>query len=58
MLFRSGSLLLNGVTLTDAADADAGEFQGGGATPVVRVSLGDLTPAAGPQTVAFTVTIN
>jgi uncharacterized repeat protein (TIGR01451 family) len=55
--FAGGSLLLNGVALTDAADADAGEFQGG-AAPVVRVSLGDLTPAAGPQTVAFTVTIN
>jgi uncharacterized repeat protein (TIGR01451 family) len=55
--FAGGSLLLNGVALTDAADADAGEFQGG-AAPVVRVSFGDLTPAAGPQTVVFTVTIN
>ena len=55
--FASGSLLLNGVALTDAADADAGEFQGG-ATASVRVALGDLTQAAGPQTVAFTVTIN
>lgn len=55
--FAGGSLLLNGVALTDVADADAGEFQGG-ATPSVRVSLGDLTQAAGPQTVAFTVTIN
>jgi uncharacterized repeat protein (TIGR01451 family) len=55
--FAGGSLLLNGVALTDVADTDAGEFQGG-ATPGVRVSLGDLTQAAGPQTVAFTVTIN
>jgi uncharacterized repeat protein (TIGR01451 family) len=55
--FAGGSLQLNGVALTDAVDTDAGEFQGG-AMPVVRVSLGDLTPAAGPQTVAFTVTIN
>jgi uncharacterized repeat protein (TIGR01451 family) len=55
--FAAGSLQLNGLTLTDAADADAGEFQGG-ATPSVRVALGDLTQAAGPQTVAFTVTIN
>jgi uncharacterized repeat protein (TIGR01451 family) len=55
--FAAGSLLLNGVTLTDAADADAGEFQAG-ATPGVRVSLGNLMQAAGPQTVAFTVTIN
>jgi uncharacterized repeat protein (TIGR01451 family) len=55
--FAGGSLLLNGVALTDAADGDAGEFQGG-ASPGVRVSLGTLTQAAGPQTVAFTVTIN
>jgi uncharacterized repeat protein (TIGR01451 family) len=55
--FTAGSLRLNGVPLTDAADADAGEFQGG-ATPSVRVALGDLAQAAGPQTVAFTVTIN
>ncbi len=55
--FAGGSLLLNGAALTDAPDADAGEFQGG-ATPGVRVSLGNLTQAIGPQTVAFTVTIN
>ena len=55
--FAGGSLFLNGVALTDDADSDAGEFQGG-ATPGVRVSLGDLTQAAGPQTVAFAVTIN
>jgi uncharacterized repeat protein (TIGR01451 family) len=55
--FAGGSLLLNGVALTDAVDADAGELQGG-ASPSVRVSLGTLTQAAGPQTVAFTVTIN
>jgi uncharacterized repeat protein (TIGR01451 family) len=55
--FAGGSLLLNGVALTDAVDADAGELQGGG-SPSVRVSLGTLTQAAGPQTVAFTVTIN
>lgn len=55
--FTAGSLQLNGIALTDAADADVGEFQGG-ATPSVRVALGDLTQTAGPQTVAFTVTIN
>ena len=55
--FTAGSLQLNGVTLTDAADADGGEFQGG-ASPAVRVALGDLTQAAGAQTVVFTVTIN
>jgi uncharacterized repeat protein (TIGR01451 family) len=55
--FTGGSILLNGTALTDVADADAGEFQGG-SSPSVRVSLGTLTQAAGPQTVAFTVTIN
>lgn len=55
--FAGGSLLLNGLALSDAADADAGEFQGG-ATPGVRVSLGNLTQVIGPQTIAFTVTIN
>jgi hypothetical protein len=55
--FNAGSLQLNGVALTDVADADGGEFQGG-ASPGVRVALGDLTQAAGPQTVVFTVTIN
>lgn len=55
--FTAGSLQLNGVALTDVADADEGEFQGG-ASPAVRVALGDLTQAAGPQTVVFTVTIN
>jgi len=55
--FTAGSLQLNGVALTDVADTDGGEFQSG-ATPSVRVALGDLTQAAGPQTVVFTVTIN
>jgi uncharacterized repeat protein (TIGR01451 family) len=55
--YLAGSLRLNGATLTDAVDADSGEFQGG-ATPRVRVALGDLTQAAGTQTVVFSVTIN
>ncbi len=55
--FVSGSLKLNGTALTDAADADAGNFI---ANPVaqVRVALGNLTQANGPQTVVFAVTIN
>jgi hypothetical protein len=45
------------VALTDAADADAGEFSA--AVPArVRVALGTLTTASGPQTVTFAVTIN
>jgi uncharacterized repeat protein (TIGR01451 family) len=55
--YAAGSLQLNGVPLTDAADADAGEFSA--AVPArVRVALGTLTTASGPQTVTFAVTIN
>jgi uncharacterized repeat protein (TIGR01451 family) len=53
--YVAGSLRLNGSALTDAADADAGEFQA--AVPRVRVLLGDLSQASGPQTVSFNVTI-
>jgi uncharacterized repeat protein (TIGR01451 family) len=54
--FLGGSLRLNGVTLTDAPDADAGTYT---ATPAaVRVALGDVTQASGPQTVVFVVTVN
>lgn len=51
------SLKLNGAALTDAADADVGNFV---ATPAaqVRVALGNLNQASGPQTVLFAVTIN
>ncbi len=51
------SLVLNGSPLTDAADADAGQYATTPA-PSVSVALGDLTQAAGPQTVGFAVTIN
>lgn len=51
------SLQLNSAPLTDAADGDAGEFV---TTPDarVRVQLGTLTTASGPQTIQFAVTIN
>ncbi|HEU4532029.1 MAG TPA: hypothetical protein VFR59_12625 [Steroidobacteraceae bacterium] len=55
--YVAGSLRLNGSPLTDAQDADGGEFQPG-AAPRVRVALGDMTQASGAQTVAFAVTIN
>lgn len=55
--YFAGSLRLNSLGLSDSADADAGELITG-ATPTIRVALGDLTQAAGPQTIAFTVTIN
>jgi uncharacterized repeat protein (TIGR01451 family) len=55
--FVAGSLRLNASPLTDAADADAGEFIAG-ASPAIRVRLGNLTAAAGAQTIDFQVTIN
>ena len=54
--YLAGSLRLNGAPLTDASDADGGEFQAGPAR--VRVALGDITRASGAQVVAFAVTIN
>jgi uncharacterized repeat protein (TIGR01451 family) len=52
-----GTLRLNATALSDGADADAGDYL---ATPAarVRVALGALTTASGPQTVTFAVTIN
>jgi uncharacterized repeat protein (TIGR01451 family) len=52
-----GTLRLNATVLSDGADADAGDYA---ATPAarVRVALGPLTTASGPQTVTFAVTIN
>jgi uncharacterized repeat protein (TIGR01451 family) len=52
-----GTLRLNATLLSDSADADAGDYA---ATPVarVRVTLGNLTTASGPQTVTFSVVIN
>ncbi len=55
--FVPGTITLNSVPLTDAADADAGEFitlPG----PEIAVALGDLTAASGAQTVTFDVTID
>jgi uncharacterized repeat protein (TIGR01451 family) len=54
--YVAGSMRLNGSPLTDGADADAGSFVLGPAR--VAVSLGDLTSAAGPQTIDFRVTID
>ncbi len=52
-----GTLRLNSAPLSDAADADAGDFS---TTPNARVSvqLGTLTQASGSQTIQFAVTIN
>lgn len=51
------SITLNAAPLSDAIDADAGEFDTSGA-PSVVVRLGDLTVADGIQTVEFQVTID
>lgn len=55
--FVPGSLHLNSAALSDTADADAGQFI---STPTaeVRVTLGNLSQASGPQTVTFAVKIN
>jgi uncharacterized repeat protein (TIGR01451 family) len=55
--FVPASITLNSTGLSDAADADAGEYQTAGA-PTVVVRLGDLTQADGVQTVVFQVTID
>ena len=55
--FVSGSLKLNGASLSDAVDADAGQYSIS-PVPQVHVNLGNLTAASGPQTVTFKVTIN
>ncbi len=52
-----GSITLNAATISDATDADAGEFDISGA-PTVVVRLGDLTQADGLQTLVFQVTID
>jgi len=56
--YVAGSLELNNTALTDTGGADdAGEYTTA-PSPQVRVTLGDLTSASGPQTVEFAVTIN
>ncbi len=55
--FVPGSITLNGAPITDATDADAGEFDTSVVATVV-VRLGDLTLADGIQTVVFEVTID
>ncbi len=51
------SLQLNGAPLTDAVDADGGSLETA-PTRAVRVALGTLTQASGPQTITFAVTID
>jgi uncharacterized repeat protein (TIGR01451 family) len=56
--YVAGTLRLNGAALTDdGGDADAGSYL---TVPqrAVRVALGNLTQASGPQTVVFAVTVD
>lgn len=55
--FVPGSITLNGGSLTEIADGDAGELDIS-TTPTVIVALGDLTQADGVQTIVFQVTID
>ena len=55
--FVAGSIVLNGGSLTDANDIDAGELDTS-AAPTVVVRLGDITLADGVQTIEFQVTID
>ncbi len=55
--YVANSITLNGGAVSDAADADAGEYDTAGA-PSVVVRLGDLTQASGTQTIVFQVTID
>lgn len=55
--YLANSMTLNAAGLSDAADADAGELDTGGA-PTVVVRLGDLTLGDGIQTIVFQVTID
>ena len=56
-LHFSAAHRVHNAALSDAADADAGDFS---TTPTagVRVQLGNLTQASGSQTIQFAVTIN
>ena len=54
--YVAGSLQFNAAPLTDAVDADAGEYNAG--VPEIVVRVPDLTAAAGSQTITFSVTID
>ncbi|HTO54361.1 MAG TPA: hypothetical protein VMR50_13335 [Myxococcota bacterium] len=55
--YTPSSMLLNGASLSDAVDADKGDF-GGTTANQVTVSLGSVTGGSVPQTIRFAVTIN
>jgi len=55
--FVPNSILLNGASISDATDGDAGEYDTT-VVPTVVVRLGDLTQAMGPQSIEFQVIID
>lgn len=55
--YTSNSLTLNAGSLSDGADADAGDFNISNANNIT-VDLGTLNNASGNQTITFAVTIN
>jgi uncharacterized repeat protein (TIGR01451 family) len=55
--YAAGTLALNGASLTDALDGDAGDV-GGTTAGVVTVSLGDIPAGSADQTIVFSVVIN
>ncbi len=55
--FVANSIRLNGSAMSDAADADDGEYNAN-ASPAVVVRLGDLTAGDGPQNIEFQVVID
>jgi len=55
--YTAGTLTLNGASLTDPLDGDAGDV--GGTTPgVVTVSFGDMPAGSADQIIVFSVVIN
>ncbi len=55
--YTAGTLTLNGGSLTDAADLDAGDV-GGTTANQVTVALGNVAGGSLPQTITFEVTID
>ncbi len=55
--YTAGTLKLNGSTLSDAVDSDAGDVSGTTAG-TVTVRLGDMTSASPPQIITFDVKID
>jgi uncharacterized repeat protein (TIGR01451 family) len=55
--YKPGSLKLNGGGLSDASDADGGQYINS-PTAQISVALGTLTAASSTQTISFVVTIN